>query len=229
MLQLVVLRKVYIWKLFISWHVVKLLSFTITSLGIQTILCQIHAEQLMSVNGSTVSPCGQTNPEMLEQRLHKENAQRIQMLSAFSQTRLLRAALLLITAAWLHPSFNPLPSIPRLLKHLHCLHTLPHLALLGPFSMQCQVTFHQKESNHVSSITHLPHWSYNPNVIHRWKRHTSSFLSYPQAVSTLSSRFWPLALSSALRSTVLHGGKHAHNMVRAWPCFFLSFRTQITC
>ena len=41
------------------------------------------------------------------------------------------AALPLITAACLHSSFLPLPSLPCLPKPLHCLHTLPHLSSSG--------------------------------------------------------------------------------------------------
>ena len=151
----------------------------------------------MSVNGSTVSPCGQTNPEMLEQCLHKENAQRIQMLSALSQTRLHRAALLLITAAWLHPSFNPLPSLPCLLKHLHC--RSPHTpSSRPPQAFLCAVPSHlpPKEIKSCQFHNHFPHWSYNPNVIHSWKRHHLPFYPIPKQCPHClqGSGHWPCPL-----------------------------------
>ena len=76
------------------------------------------------------------------------------------------------------------------------LHTLPHPALPRPFSVQCQVTFHQKESNHDNSITHLPHWSYNPNVIHSWKRHHLPFYPIPKQCPHClqGSGHWPCPL-----------------------------------
>lgn len=185
----------------------------------------------MSVNRTTVSPCGQTKPEMVEQtspqgKCTAHTGTICPLPDEAAQGHLSCWSPLLHGLIPLSYHFH---SSPGLLKHLHCLHTLPHLSLLRPFSVQWQVTLHQKEWNHVNSITHLPHLSYNPNVMHSWKQYTSSFLPYPQAVSTLSSGLWPLALPSALRSTVIHGGKHADNMACARPCFFLSFRTQIKC
>lgn len=141
----------------------------ITSLRIRTIQGQNHMEQLVSVSGSTVSPCGQTKPEMVERRLHKGNAQCIQLLSALSQTRLRRGGSPADHCS-VASSLFPTTSIPPLSSETSPLsaHT-PSSQLLRPFSVQCQDTFHHHNKKRIKSwhsITHLPHLSYNPHVIH---------------------------------------------------------------
>lgn len=177
-------------------------------------MSKTHETTNISKHNHCVFMC-HTKPEVLDWTSPQAEAQQIQTLSDLSQTKLPRGTSpLCTTAAWLLSTF-----IPPL---VYILQWLPAHSLILPSSIH-SLHSHKTPS---TKIIKLCQSNNQPSECHTWicKSHSIAFPSHSQAVSTLTPRLWPWALSSALRSIVLPvvlGHQHGLHI----PCFLFSFRT----